>query len=111
MRSVTRTWRPPFPLDLLKVLAPLRRGNGDPTLRDDVSGALWRAVTTGDGSATLRLTKSSDVVEAQAWGDGAEAALEGVPDLLGASDDDSGSVATHDAVQRGPRGSRGLRPG
>lgn len=27
---VDREWRPPFPLDLHGVLAPLRRGRGDP---------------------------------------------------------------------------------
>lgn len=107
MRCVSRTWRPAFPLDLVKVLAPLRRGTGDPTWRED-SGALWRAFTTAEGPATLRLTRVSGAVEAQAWGDGAEMAIEGVPDLLGAADDDSGFVAVHDIVKRGLRASRGV---
>ncbi len=36
---VDREWRPPFPLDLYGVLAPLRRGRGDPTWRTAVDGA------------------------------------------------------------------------
>ncbi|MCO7197268.1 DNA-3-methyladenine glycosylase 2 family protein, partial [Pseudonocardia sp. McavD-2-B] len=37
---VDREWRPPFPLDLYGVLAPLRRGRGDPTWRTAVDGAV-----------------------------------------------------------------------
>jgi len=106
----TRTWHPPYPLDLPRVLAPLRRGSGDPTMRTDASGALWRASTTPDGPVTLRVAKdASGAVKATAWGPGADAAIETVPDLLGASDDDTGFVAVHDVVERGRRVSRGLR--
>lgn len=109
MQCVTRDWRPPFPVDIPKVLSPLRRGTGDPVMRDD-AGAMWRGLTTADGSATLRLSRdSSGSVQAQAWGDGASIALEGVPDLLGASDDDSGFVPLHDVVKAGQRAAQGMR--
>jgi 3-methyladenine DNA glycosylase/8-oxoguanine DNA glycosylase len=58
----------------------------------------------------LRLTRdASGEVTGHAWGEGADVVLEGLPDLLGASDDDSGFVAVHDVVERGRRGARGLR--
>jgi 3-methyladenine DNA glycosylase/8-oxoguanine DNA glycosylase len=108
--TLTRTWCPSYPLDLPRVLAPLRRGRGDPTSHTDSAGTLWWASTTADGPATLHLSKnSSGVVTATAWGAGASTVLENVPDLLGASDDDTGFVAVHDVVERGRRASRGLR--
>lgn len=106
----TRTWTPPYPLDLPSVLAPLRRGTGDPTMTLDDRGAWWRTSTTEDGPATLRLGKdSSGEVTATAWGLGAELVLDNAPDLLGASDDDTGFVAVHDIVEQGRRVSGGLR--
>jgi 3-methyladenine DNA glycosylase/8-oxoguanine DNA glycosylase len=110
MSDATRTWHPPFPLDLPAVLAPLQRGRGDPTLRVEPSGMVWRASTTPDGPATLRLSKDgSGTVVATAWGEGATAVLDRVPDLLGGSDDDTGFVAVHEVVDRGRRASRGMR--
>ncbi|PXY32399.1 DNA-3-methyladenine glycosylase family protein [Prauserella muralis] len=95
----TRRWRPPFTVDLPTVLAPLRRGKGDPCLRQDESGRFWLAANTPTGAGTLMLRAGADgAVEARAWGGGAEPLLEGVPALLGADDDDSGFVAHHDAV-------------
>ncbi|GAA4860113.1 DNA-3-methyladenine glycosylase family protein [Saccharopolyspora rosea] len=105
--ALTRTWRPPFPLDLRRVLAPLRRGLGDPTMRVDPD-AVWRATTTAAGPATLRLGRDGSGVVATAWGPGARAVLDGVPDLLGASDDDAGFAAVHDVVERGRRLSHGV---
>ncbi|MFB9570684.1 DNA-3-methyladenine glycosylase 2 family protein, partial [Saccharopolyspora hordei] len=106
----TRTWSPPYPLDLPRVLAPLRRGSGDPTTRVEPSGAVWWGTTTPVGPTTLRLSvNGAGEVEAAAWGAGAELVLDTVPDLLGASDDDSGFVAVHDVVERGRRASRGVR--
>jgi 3-methyladenine DNA glycosylase/8-oxoguanine DNA glycosylase len=105
-----RVWPVPYPLDLRSVLAPLQRGGADPTLQVDDAGALWRTCTTADGPSVVRLTRDSEgAVVAAAWGAGADAALEGLPDLLGASDDDTGFVAVHEAVRRGRRASRGLR--
>lgn len=82
-------FRPRGDLELGATLGPLLRGRGDPTMRWDASGrAVWRAVRTPFGAATLALGQRSDgVVKAKAWGPGAAWAIEGVPELLGSGDD------------------------
>ncbi len=84
----TSAWRPGRPVPLQVQLATLRRGAGDPTYRRTADGAVWRATRTPLGPVTLRLAlvPADAVVEATAWGPGAEWALAGVPDLLGAAD-------------------------
>lgn len=110
MTERTRTWRPGFDLDLRHVLAPLQRGSGDPALRVAPDGTFWLARTTGSGPATLRLHRSpTGEVNATAWGDGAAEALDALPDLLGAADDDRDFVPVHEVVRRGRRAARGLR--
>jgi 3-methyladenine DNA glycosylase/8-oxoguanine DNA glycosylase len=52
-----------------------------------------------------------DVVEATAWGAGAEWLLDGVPELLGAADEPDGFVARHDVVREQLRRRPGLRIG
>ncbi|WP_309708577.1 DNA-3-methyladenine glycosylase 2 family protein [Pseudolysinimonas sp.] len=79
------------------VLAPLRQGAGDPTCRRDESG-WWLALATAGGVATLRLREVVGAVEAMAWGPGAEYAIAGVPDLLGARDETSGFDPTRHPV-------------
>src|SRR5580765_8229983 len=92
-----REWRPDYRLDLAGVLAPLRRGRGDPTWHSGDSGggsesgsggradggqAVWRAGTTPDGPATMRLHRRGDgTVVAAAWGPGAAWSVAGLPDL------------------------------
>jgi 3-methyladenine DNA glycosylase/8-oxoguanine DNA glycosylase len=99
-------------LDLLAVLAPLHRGRGDPTMRVDADGTVWRAGTTPDGPATLALRREPDAtVHATAWGPGAAWTLDGVPGLLGADDDDSGFVAHHPLIAQVRRRMPGLRLG
>ena len=70
------------PLDLVRTLAPLARGSHDPTIRL-ATGRVWRVTRTPIGPATIALEQREDVVRAEAWGPGAEAALAGVPGLLG----------------------------
>jgi 3-methyladenine DNA glycosylase/8-oxoguanine DNA glycosylase len=107
----TREWRPDFRLDLAGVLAPLRRGRGDPTCHVDGS-AIWRAGTTPDGPATLRLNRRSDgTVVAQAWGPGAAWSLDGIPALLGANDRPEEFVAHHPLVADTAKRMPGLRLG
>ena len=93
----TRTWRPGRPVDLRATLGPMRRGAGDPTVREDGAGALWRASRTPEGPATTRLSAHPALgeVEAHAWGPGAAWALESVPGLLGAGDDPAGFEPAH----------------
>ena len=91
MESRERVWRPGYAVSVLGLLGPLRRGAGDPTFRID-GGAVWRGIGTPVGAATLRIgtpTTSGDV-RAEAWGPGAEWALDHVPAMLGADDDSSG---------------------
>jgi 3-methyladenine DNA glycosylase/8-oxoguanine DNA glycosylase len=110
---MTRRWRPDYSLDLLDLLVPLRRGKGDPTLRADTErGIWWRASTSPGGPATLALRRCPDgTVLADAWGPGAQWALDGVPALLGAEDDDCGFVAHHPLVAQARAGRPGLRLG
>lgn len=69
------------------VLSGVRHGGGDPTYRfEPGTRSVWRATRTPDGPVSLRLRSGGDQVEAEAWGPGAEWALDGVPELLGESD-------------------------
>ncbi len=98
--SRTRVWRPGWPCAVSAMLAPLRRGAGDPTFHRDDDGTHWLGLRTPDGPATLlvRAVPASAEVQAEAWGPGAEWALEGVPALLGADDDPAGFEPHHHAV-------------
>jgi 3-methyladenine DNA glycosylase/8-oxoguanine DNA glycosylase len=96
------------PLDLRLTLAPLRCGATDPTFRFQGATA-WRATRTADGPATVRLWLEGDEVVGQAWGPGAERALDGLPALVGAADDTSGFRAAHPLVQELARRMPGLR--
>ena len=82
----TSCWLPSFPLDIRGLLAPLRRGQGDPTLQVTPDGTVWRTSTTPDGAATLALRRlACGQVRATAWGPGAGWMIDGVPSLLGAA--------------------------
>jgi 3-methyladenine DNA glycosylase/8-oxoguanine DNA glycosylase len=106
---LTARYAPSEPVSLGLVLAPLRQGPGDPTCRHDASG-WWLALSTPAGSATLRLREMAGAVEASAWGLGAEHAIAGVPDLLGARDDSRGfDPARHPLVAELHRRFPGLR--
>ena len=92
-RSLVRVTPLPIPFDrpadLAGTIFPLRRGTGDPTTRID-GGVVWRTARTSDGPVTIRLTQVSPrLVQAEAWGSGAEAGLEAAPGLAGALDDDA----------------------
>ncbi|OJY39556.1 MAG: 3-methyladenine DNA glycosylase [Pseudonocardia sp. 73-21] len=108
-----REWRPGYRLDLASVLAPLRRGRGDPTWVSAGDGAaIWRTGTTPDGHASLRLRRRTDgTVVAQAWGPGAAWSLDGLPALLGADDRPEEFVAHHPLVADAHRRMPGLRFG
>jgi 3-methyladenine DNA glycosylase/8-oxoguanine DNA glycosylase len=106
---LTARYAPSEPVSLGLVLAPLRQGPGDPTCRRDASG-WWLTLSTPVGSATLRLREAAGAVEASAWGAGAEHAVAGVPDLLGARDDARGfDPARHPLVAELHRRFPGLR--
>lgn len=83
----TRRLRLTRPLDLRLTLGPTRAGKGDPStlLRYD---EVFRASRTPSGSVTVHLVVRDDEVSAEAWGDGAEWALEQLPSLVGEDDVD-----------------------
>jgi 3-methyladenine DNA glycosylase/8-oxoguanine DNA glycosylase len=100
----------PGPLDLGLTLGHLARGAYDPTILVDGDG-FWRATRTPDGPATLNLRADGSGVRARAWGPGAAAALEAVPDLVGAHDDPSVFEPKHQVLRDPWRRMRGLRLG
>ena len=73
-------------------LAPYRHGGGDPTFSRlaDGSIALARRTPVGAGTLQIRVRASEAMVEAQAWGSGADWLLDRLPRLLGADDDTTG---------------------
>ena len=105
----SREWHPPYGLDVLGVLAPLRRGRGDPTWHSD-GGAVWRTGGTPDGAVTTRLHRRADgTVVLDAWGPGSSWACEGLPALLGAGDDPAAFVAHHPLIADAHRRRPGMR--
>ncbi|WP_240619473.1 DNA-3-methyladenine glycosylase [Blastococcus sp. TF02-8] len=76
---------PDWPLDLLRVLSPHRRGASDPTMQVG-DGGLWRTTSTPEGSATVRIAREGPEVRIEAWGPGAGWAAAAVPGWLGAED-------------------------
>jgi len=86
--GVTARYEPTTSIDLASTLASLAHGSFDPTTRRTPDGAVWRTTRTADGPATCRLVQVGPRrVDAWAWGPGAAAALDRLPDLLGARDD------------------------
>jgi 3-methyladenine DNA glycosylase/8-oxoguanine DNA glycosylase len=95
-------------IDLAATISPIAHGRGDPTIRFATDG-IWRATRTPAGPATLRLRSSAASVAASAWGPGAEWAVAGVPDLVGATDDPSPLVPHHPLIAELVRRLPGLR--
>lgn len=81
----TRTLRLPFPLDLLRTLGPIRRGRHDPTCRL-TEHVCWRATRNPAGAATVCIRRINGTIEAEAWGPGADHAVDALPRLLGFED-------------------------
>jgi 3-methyladenine DNA glycosylase/8-oxoguanine DNA glycosylase len=106
---VETVWRPGQPVDVRLTLAPLSRGRNDPTHNVAPDGSLWRTSLTPAGPASYRLTQRQGEVHAEAWGDGAEWVIAGVPDLLGARDDWTGFEARHPLLEQAHRRHPGLR--
>ena len=108
--EVRATWHPSFPTDIALTLSRLRRGAADPTFRVAADGALWHTTLTDDGPATMRFSQTGlHELHCEAWGDGARAAVDAAPALLGAGDDPSGFVADHPRLHDAHRRWPGLR--
>ena len=99
------------PLDLAGIVGSLYRGSGDPTIRLDRSRVV-RASWMASGPSTLVATVRRGEVEAEAWGPGAEEAIERLTALIGLDDDDRGfEPALHPVIAELARRSPGLRIG
>lgn len=102
-------YRPTRPLNLFRTVGVLVRGPKDPTMLIDGS-TLWRAARTPEGVATLALRSAAGDVHATAWGPGADWALEQLPDLCGARDDETGfDVSGHPLLTEVARRTAGAR--
>ena len=84
--GATAILEPGFPLDLVRTLASLRHGAGDPTIRF-ASGEAWRGMRTPEGPVTLRLRADGPRVQVASWGPGAAWALAAAPGLIGMLDE------------------------
>jgi 3-methyladenine DNA glycosylase/8-oxoguanine DNA glycosylase len=87
--ELTRHLRLDRPVLLRPLFGLLRRGAGDPTHRR-VGEAYLRATRTPTGPVLLKVLPQGTEVAAQAWGPGAEWALDQLPRLLGEADDPEG---------------------
>lgn len=104
----TRRFEVNGPLDLRRTLAPLGRGPGDRTIRF-APGRVWRATRTPDGPASMAIVQLSNQVVAEAWGPGADQALDGVPELLGLIDPPEAMTWDHPLLARLARRFPGVR--
>ena len=108
-QPLRRSLRLTRPLDLGLTFRGLRNGQADPTMRIAAS-TLLRATRNPDGAVTLAVrVEGMREAGAEAWGPGAERALEDLPALLGEEDDDSGFAPRHRAVADLRVRLRGLR--
>ncbi len=118
-----RDWHAPFPVDVRRVLSVHRRGAGDPALRIDAGGALWRTCLTPLGPGTLRVTartaaagpaagaETATLVIAAAWGPGAGWLLDVLPAMLGADDQPETFSPVHPLLREMALRHRGVRVG
>ncbi len=105
---LTRTFAITNGADALLSVAVFRQGPHDlqTTL---LHGGLVRATRTREGPATLRLVPKKGSVYAEAWGAGAGAALDMVPGLVGALDDQRAFTPHDERVAELVRRQPGLR--
>jgi 3-methyladenine DNA glycosylase/8-oxoguanine DNA glycosylase len=91
-----REWRPDWPCPVGAALGVHRRGGGDPTYRQDADRH-WRGIRTPVGPSTLvvHTRPREGVVRGEAWGPGADWALDSLPALLGSDDDPTGFQPGH----------------
>jgi 3-methyladenine DNA glycosylase/8-oxoguanine DNA glycosylase len=98
------------PLDLARTVSPHLRGFRDPSMRIG-PGQVLRATRTADGPATLEIRHLGDRLDAEAWGPGADRALEAAPGFVGLDDDRSGFAPTNRLIADLDRRRPGLRIG
>lgn len=104
----TRTFPCLQPVDLQATLAPLWFGHRDATIRL-ATDRVVRAWRTPAGAATLAVRRHSDRFEAEAWGPGADWALEQAPAFVGLGDEPWRFRPSDPIVARAHRRRPGLR--
>jgi 3-methyladenine DNA glycosylase/8-oxoguanine DNA glycosylase len=96
----------------LVTLSPLRRGSGDPCFVITRDGAIWKTGMMASGPVTARITTSApEVVDCEAWGDGAAEFADAVGALLGAADDATGFAPEEPMIAAAQRKAPYLRLG
>ena len=106
---LTRRYHPSQPLDLRATLAPLLRADSsDPGFRA-AEGRTWRATRNADGPVSISIRRDGDNIDLEAWGPGAERALDRAPSLLGEQDDGAEFHPTHPLIRDLHRRHPGLR--
>ena len=103
-----RALKLPFALDLRRSLRSMRLGKHDPTILLSASAALWCS-RTAEGPATVRVEHHGDRVQVEAWGEGAEDALDRAPASLGLLDDRRGFDPEDPIVKQLHHDADGLR--
>ena len=98
------------PIDLELTLGLHRRGPRDPAIRL-AHGHVIRSTRTADGPATIELTVHGDRIAGEAWGPGAERALDGMAAFVGAADDRADFQPAHRLVADLDHRLAGLRIG
>jgi 3-methyladenine DNA glycosylase/8-oxoguanine DNA glycosylase len=106
----TRTFPLDRPLDLALTLGPHSRGPRDPTMRMGPLGVI-RATRTPEGPATISLAVRGTALEIEAYGPGADAALQRVATLVGLDEDRRGFVPREPWLRELDRRLAGLRIG
>jgi 3-methyladenine DNA glycosylase/8-oxoguanine DNA glycosylase len=102
----------PGPARPLVTLSVLRRGSGDPCFVITRDGAIWKTSMMASGPVTARITTSApEVVDCEAWGDGAAEFADAVGALLGAADDATGFAPEEPMIAAAQRRAPYLRLG
>jgi 3-methyladenine DNA glycosylase/8-oxoguanine DNA glycosylase len=100
------------PVDPRMMLAPLRRGPGDPCFQIAPDGAIWRTSLMSSGPVTARVTRSApNIVDCEAWGGGAAEFADTLPGMLGADDNPDGFQPTEPTIAAAHRRAPHLRIG
>ena len=87
-------------ISLRLTLAPLRHGPQDPTIHLPYGAReAWRGLRTPDGPAAARYAYEGNDIRVDAWGPGAQWALEHAGDAIGINDD-RGEFEPHDDLMR-----------
>ena len=94
------------PLDMRATLVV--KGLRGPSLQVRPDG-LWRATRTRSGPATVWMRLQGRELRVDAWGEGADEALDRIPEWVGESDDPTALAPRHPAVERAARLGRGMR--